>query len=131
MEPGACPHKAHRRKNLVLGRRRVLVSRRWTGKTLTGHRADRAEVVRQALEAAGINPDDHALLAVDGEDGRYRWHHIPPGELQPSYYFIVSSRAIQTRRRWRHQYDQARTGAGPAPGPGSFGNPTTRPGGRP
>ncbi len=44
--PGRCPSKAHDRENLGLGGRRVLVSRKWSGKTLTEHRADRAEVVR-------------------------------------------------------------------------------------
>ena len=124
LEPGACRGKGHRRENLGLGGRRVLVSRRWTGKTLAGHRADRAAVVRQALEAAGINPDDHAQLATDGEDSRYRWHHINPGDLPASYYFVVISRAIETRRRWRHQYETAKTRAGPQPAtdPSSFRN---------
>ena len=36
-------------------RRRVLVSRKWTGKTLPDHRADREEFVRQLLADAGIS----------------------------------------------------------------------------
>ncbi len=43
--PGQCPLKAHDREHLGCGGRRVLVSRKWTGKTLTGHRADRRAVV--------------------------------------------------------------------------------------
>jgi hypothetical protein len=39
---GHCPSKAHDRDHLGLGGRRVLVSRRWTGKTPDEHRADRA-----------------------------------------------------------------------------------------
>jgi hypothetical protein len=44
--PGRCASKAHDRENLGLGGRRVLVSRQWSGKTLTEHKADRAAVVR-------------------------------------------------------------------------------------
>ena len=55
MVPGSCPGKAHDPENLGCGGRRVLVSRKWTGKTLKGHAADRAEVVRQVLAAAGID----------------------------------------------------------------------------
>ena len=54
MVPGQCPFKAHDWENLGCGGRRVLVSRKWTGKTLKDHKADRAEVVRQVLEAAGV-----------------------------------------------------------------------------
>ncbi|WNB85489.1 replication initiator [Cellulomonas sp. ATA003] len=54
--PGWCPSKAHDREHLGVGGRRVLVSRSWSGKTLTEHKADRAAVVRAALEAAGIAP---------------------------------------------------------------------------
>ena len=54
LRPGRCPTKAHDRENLGLGGRRVLVSRQWSGKTLAEHKADRATVVREALEAAGM-----------------------------------------------------------------------------
>ena len=73
MVPGQCKHKAHDRANLGLGGRRVLVSRKWSGKTLAGHKADRAAVVRAALEEAGIDPDDHDELSITGTDGRWSW----------------------------------------------------------
>jgi hypothetical protein len=116
--PGACPGKAHRRENLGLGGRRVLVSRRWTGKTLTGHRADRAAVVRAALEAAGIDPDDHAELAGDttNDDGtpRWRWDYVDSGDFSHIAYAQVIGDAITTRRRWQRQYDAAKSRAGPS-----------------
>jgi hypothetical protein len=116
--PGACAGKAHWRENLGLGGRRVLVSRRWTGKTLTGHRADRAAVVRAALEAAGIDPDDHAELAGDttNPDGtpRWQWDYVDSGDLSPIAYAQVIGDAITTRRRWQRQYDAATTRAGPS-----------------
>ena len=40
LRPGCCPSKAHDAEHLGLGGRRVLVSRKWTGKTLDVHRAD-------------------------------------------------------------------------------------------
>jgi replication initiator protein RepSA len=44
--PGRCKGRAHRRATLGLPGRRVLVSRKWSGKTLVDHRADRKAFVR-------------------------------------------------------------------------------------
>jgi hypothetical protein len=120
MVPGHCKHKAHDRSNLGLGGRRVLVSRKWSGKTLARHKADRAEVVRAALEEAGIDPDDHDELSVSGTDGRWSWEVLPRSRVDERTYAAAVAEAITTRQRWRHQYDTAkamRTGAraGPAP----------------
>ena len=41
LRPGCCKGKAHRREYLGYAGRRVLVSRKWSGKTLADHRADR------------------------------------------------------------------------------------------
>ena len=56
MVPGHCKHKAHDREHLGLGGRRVLVSRKWTGKTLAGHKADRAAVVRPPSRKPASTP---------------------------------------------------------------------------
>ncbi|NEW54045.1 replication initiator protein, partial [Nocardia cyriacigeorgica] len=53
-QPGKCKGKAHRRDTLGLPGRRVLVSRRWSNKTLPDHKQDRADFVRQTLAAVGI-----------------------------------------------------------------------------
>ncbi|MFD0359903.1 replication initiator [Nocardia sp. GCM10030253] len=45
--PGRCKGKAHRRDTLGLPGRRVLVSRKWSGKTLPDHKQDRVDFVRQ------------------------------------------------------------------------------------
>ena len=76
MRPGWCPSKAHDRHHLGLGGRRVLVSRQWTGKTLTEHKADRAEVVRQTLAAAGVEMHDTDRCAATDplEDGTPALH---------------------------------------------------------
>ncbi|NQE69083.1 hypothetical protein NG2371_03547 [Nocardia gamkensis] len=55
--PGLCKGKAHRRDTLGMRGRRVLVSRKWTGKDLADHKADRVEFVRQRLAEAGIAPE--------------------------------------------------------------------------
>lgn len=41
LRPGFCTSKAHRRKHLGYAGRRVLVSRKWSDKTLANHKADR------------------------------------------------------------------------------------------
>ena len=117
MVPGHCKHKAHDRANLGLGGRRVLVSRKWSGKTLAGHKADRAAVVRAALEEAGIDPDDHDELSVIGTDGRWSWELLGRSRVDEATYVAAIGQAIATRQRWRKQYEAAkpsRRGAGPA-----------------
>ena len=56
MTPGHCKGKAHKPEHLGIAGRRVLVSRKWSNKTLDDHRAERSEFVRQLLETAGIQP---------------------------------------------------------------------------
>jgi hypothetical protein len=63
--PGRCPSKAHDREHLGIGGRRVLVSRDWSGKTLSEHRADRSAVVREALQSAGMAAPDLERMAID------------------------------------------------------------------
>ncbi len=124
MVPGQCHRRAHDPENLGYGGRRVLVSRQWTGKTLTDHRADRAAVVRAALEEAGVDPDDHDELSIDGTDGRWSWHILARSQVDDDTYAEAITEAIDTRTRWRQEYEAARQRAGP-PGAalaGSFGN---------
>ncbi|MBB5785584.1 replication initiator [Jiangella mangrovi] len=118
MEPGRCGSKAHDRDHLGLGGRRVLVSRRWTGKTLDQHRADRAAVVRAVLAEAGVEMDDHDELSATATtpDGRPRfvWTVTHPGDVDGPSYARLISHAIAQKQRWRAQYEDAKTRAGPA-----------------
>ncbi len=57
MRPGACKGKAHRREYLGYAGRRVLVSRKWSGKTLADHRADRKNWLIADARASGNRPD--------------------------------------------------------------------------
>ena len=94
----------------------MLVSRKWSGKTLAGHKADRAAVVRAALEEAGIDPDDHDELSVSGTDGRWSWEVLPRSRVDDRAYAAAVAEAITTRQRWRAQYETAKAArAGPAP----------------
>ena len=100
--------------NLGLGGRRVLVSRKWSGKTLAAHKADRAAVVRAALEEAGIDPDDHDELSVVGTDGRWSWELLGRNRVDAATYAAAISQAITTRQRWRAEYEAAKASSGRA-----------------
>src|ERR1035441_5352213 len=63
-DPGLCKGKAHRAENLGYAGRRVLVSRKWSGKTLADHRASRKAWLMAML----------GLPAVD--DQRYTWDRV-------------------------------------------------------
>ena len=56
LRPGACKGKAHRREYLGYAGRRVLVSRKWSGKTLADHRADRRTWLTSDARASGNRP---------------------------------------------------------------------------
>ena len=68
--PGLCKGKAHRPENLGYAGRRVLVSRKWSGKTLADHRADRKAWL---LDTLGL-PDPAT------SPGRYRWEYVTPAD---------------------------------------------------
>ncbi len=108
--PGQCCSPAHDRENLGLGGRRVLVSRQWSGKTLTEHRADRRAVVTQVLTAAGIDPGDADRLAADHTlpDGtpRFVWEDIEANSVD---YVAVIAASLRQARTWREQYEHAKT----------------------
>ncbi|WP_280407992.1 replication initiator [Nocardia brasiliensis] len=105
--PGRCKGKAHRRDTLGLPGRRVLVSRKWSGKTLVDHKADRAEFVRQLLADAGIEKPDTSHLKVTpverGDKHQPLREHLILGE-------------IAKRTAWRAQYLRLVLAADP-PGP--------------
>lgn len=110
--PGACPLKAHDRANLGLGGRRVLVSRQWSGKTLGEHKADRGQVVREALLSAGILAPEVERMAAAAKlpDGspRFVWSDTEP---DPRLYVWVLLASIAERQRWQAQYDAAKATA--------------------
>jgi hypothetical protein len=110
--PGRCRGKAHDRENLGLGGRRVLSSRKWSGKTIADHKADRAEVVRQTLLSAGVTAPEIERMAasVTLSDGspRFVWTDSRP---ERDSYVRVILQSITERLRWRAQYEAAKTTA--------------------
>jgi hypothetical protein len=68
--PGLCKGKAHRPENLGYAGRRVLVSRKWSGKALADHRADRRAWL---LDTLGL-PDPATT------PGRYKWDYVTPAD---------------------------------------------------
>ncbi|TDC23208.1 replication initiation protein [Kribbella albertanoniae] len=113
MRPGWCPSKAHDRHHLGLGGRRVLVSRQWTGKTLAEHKADRAEVVRQTLAAAGVDMPDtdrySASAHLENGQSRFIWEPVDRAKDTdlPTWHGVMT-RGINERIRWRTDYEQAK-----------------------
>jgi hypothetical protein len=134
--PGMCGNKAHDRENLGIGGRRVQVSRAWSGKTLSEHKADRATVVRQVLAAAGVETPATDRMSADvlADDGlrRYVWEPVPPRRPSTPRRFC----SIKQAQRWRAEYESAKvqladqTRAGPSTGgagPVDSRSATTRP----
>jgi len=68
LRPGCCKGKAHRREYLGYAGRRVLVSRKWSGKTLADHRADRKAWLTGMLGLPATDPS------------RYTWEPVKPGD---------------------------------------------------
>ena len=89
--------------------RALVVSRQWSGKTLTQHRADRRDVVAQVLAEAGIDAPEADRLAADRTmpDGtpRYVWTDSDPDERT---YVAVIAASLRQAQAWRTQYDQAK-----------------------
>ncbi|MDQ3905118.1 MAG: replication initiator protein [Actinomycetota bacterium] len=101
MTPGRCKSKAHQLQHLGVAGRRVLVSRKWSNKTLDDHRAERGEFVRQLLQQAGIQPV-HAM-----QEGPYRWERPAPNDPDIPPRPVLLLRAVAERQRWKAEYTAA------------------------
>jgi hypothetical protein len=94
--PGACKGKAHRREHLGYAGRRVLVSRKWSGKTLADHRGDRKAWLMDMLDLPATDPTT------------YRWEPVQPGDpdyLPPGRRLLHS---VADRLHWEQALDEAR-----------------------
>ncbi|GAA0980751.1 replication initiation protein [Nocardiopsis tropica] len=113
MRPGFCRSKAHRREHLGYAGRRVLVSRKWSGKTLADHKADRLAWV---LDALGIDPTDDGqgdeknprppLLSV--ASGSFAWELARPTDPDVAPREQRLLRAVGEALKRRAQLDAAR-----------------------
>jgi hypothetical protein len=104
-----CKSKAHKPEHLGIAGRRVLVSRKWSNKTLDDHHAERAAFVRQLLIKAGVRPG----YAVD--DGPFEWERAKPGDPDVPSRPVLLLQAISQRQRWRAEYTAAQLAAGEPP----------------
>jgi hypothetical protein len=101
MTPGRCKGKAHQPEHLGIAGRRVLVSRKWSNKTLDDHRNERGEFVRQLLTGAGIQPTHGP------QDGPYRWERPAPTDPDVPPRPVLLLRAVAERQRWKAEYAAA------------------------
>jgi hypothetical protein len=94
--PGCCKGKAHDADHLGYAGRRVLVSRKWSGKTLADHRADRQQWL---LSALGVSATDPA---------RYAWEPVAPGDPDHMEHSRRLLHAVADRARWQAALAEAR-----------------------
>jgi hypothetical protein len=106
LRPGHCKGKAHRREYLGYAGRRVLVSRKWSGKTLADHRADRKTWLLTTLGLSATDPS------------HYTWEPVTPGDpdhMPPAQRVL---HVLADRQRWQTALTEARARAsGQPPGP--------------
>jgi hypothetical protein len=103
LTPGACKGKAHDADHLGYAGRRVLVSRKWSGKTLADHRADRKEWLLRTL---GISATDPA---------RYAWELVTPADHDHMDHARWMLHVVADRLRWQMALAEARRRAAMPP----------------
>jgi hypothetical protein len=94
--PGACKGKAHRPEHLGYAGRRVLTSRKWSGRTLADHRGDRKAWLVETLHLEAPDP------------ARYSWHVVTPSDhdyLPPDKRLL---HVVADRNRWQAALAEAR-----------------------
>ena len=96
LRPGACKGKAHRREYLGYAGRRVLTSRKWSGKTLADHRADRKNWLTETLGLPATDP------------ARYTWQLVEPGDRDHMPAGQRLLHVVADRMHWLQALDQAR-----------------------
>ena len=74
----------------------MLVSRKWSGKTLADHRADRKDWL---LSTLGVSATDPA---------RYAWEPVAPGDLDYLDHARRLLHAVADRARWQAALNEAR-----------------------
>ncbi len=102
LRPGACKGKAHRREYLGYAGRRVLVSRKWSGKTLADHRADRKNWLTETL---GLPATDPAC---------YTWEPVKPGDPDHMPNGQRLLHVVADRIQWQNALELARRRAAEA-----------------
>lgn len=120
LRPGSCAGRAHRPESLGYGGRRVLVSRKWTAKTLADHKAERRAFVLAVIASheADEHAEDHARQhgragvpqfgnPSDVDPDRYTWTRAGPGDPDVPPWEVRLGRAVAERVRWRRAWNAA------------------------
>jgi hypothetical protein len=100
--PGRCSGKVHQPKTLGFTGRRVLISRQWSGKTLTDHRADNRAWIRTVLAGALADTEDQA----DTEPERYYFTLARPDDPDVSSLQVRIMRTIGVQTQRKTQLNQ-------------------------
>ncbi|MFB9718270.1 replication initiator [Planobispora longispora] len=93
MMPGRCRSKAHKPEHLGYAGRRVLVSRKWSNKTLAEHKADRRAWI---LDALGLAEDP-----AQTDPHRYVWKPVSTKDPTRTPLAKRLLRAVADRQRTR------------------------------
>jgi hypothetical protein len=102
--PGMCRGKAHRAEHLGYGGRRVLTSRKWSGKTLDEHRAEPKAWLTAMLDLPATDP------------ARYRWERVTPADADAMTSTRKLLHVLDDRTRWLNALAEARRRAEADPG---------------
>ena len=94
--PGCCKGKAHDADHLGYAGRRVLVSRKWSGKTLADYRADRKEWLLRTLGVSATDP------------ARYTWELVAPADHDHMDHARRMLHVVADRLRWQAALAEAR-----------------------
>jgi hypothetical protein len=96
LTPGRCKGKAHDTAHLGYAGRRVQASRKWSGKTLADHRADRKDWLLAALGVPATDP------------ARYSWEPVAPDDPDHLDRARRLLHAVADRARWQAALREAR-----------------------
>jgi hypothetical protein len=94
--PRRCKGKAHDRTHLGYAGRRVLTLRKWSGKTLADHRADRKSWLTATLDLPATDP------------AHYTWEPVAPGDPDHMEHARRLLHVVADRHRWRAALTEAR-----------------------
>ena len=83
----------------------MLVSRKWSGKTLADHRADRKQWLMTTLGISATDPD------------RFTWEPVAPGDPDYMPHARRLLHVVADRIAWKQALDEARRRAAGQPDP--------------
>jgi replication initiator protein RepSA len=107
-KPGHCKARVHQMPTLGLGGRRVLVSRQWSGKTLTDHRHNTRTWVRALLGLPAIDEDRAKATHEPGTPAPIVWELARPDDRDVPPWEHRLLRHVSERIQLRTELDKQR-----------------------